>query len=268
MSDETMQWPTEHIDLEQLRDPNEASAKMFLAIMAAPVALFMVFYVLITFGLILFLFGFILAMQHLMQLFALAYIKTNAIEVTAEQHPAYHAMNQNFSGRLGIEMPAIYIIRQGVFNAFATKLAGKRMVVLYSEAVDALIEGGQERDVAFLIAHELAHHGLGHLDLPERFLVMGKWFVWVALWYSRCREVSCDRVALALIRDRELCTRAVVNMTIGTHLAKTTSVEAAITQWRRHKDEFFVKYRTLYSTHPHNLYRVEIAQNALRHLGF
>jgi Zn-dependent protease with chaperone function len=268
MSDNAAQWSTEPIDLNQVKDPEEATARMVLGLMAAPVVLYLLILVLSTLGLILFVFGFVVAMKYVMQLFALAYIKTNAIEVTAEQHPAYHAMNENFSARLGIEMPAIYIIRQGAFNAFATKLAGKRMVVLYSEAVDALIEGGEERDVAFLIGHELAHHALGHLDLPERFFALGNWFIWVGLWYSRCREVSCDRVALALIRDRALCTRAVVNMTIGTHLAKTTSVDAAIAQWNSHKDEFFVKYRTLYSTHPHNLSRIDIAQNGLQNMGW
>ncbi len=267
MSDAAHTWPTDSINLQAVRDPSEPTARMVMMLMAAPIAMFVLLYVLLTFGLLLIFIGFILVMKLMLQMFVLAYIKTNAIEVTASQHPEYHEINQNFSARLGIEPPTIYIIREGVFNAFAVKLAGNRLVVLYSEAVDALIEGGGRRDVAFLIGHELAHHALGHLDLIERFVMMGNWFIWVGLWYSRCREVSCDRVALALTGDRELCKRAVVNMTIGTHLAKTTSVDAAIEQWRRHKDEFFVKYRTLYSTHPHNLYRIEIAQTALRGTG-
>jgi len=268
MSDTQTDWPTDRIDLLAVRDPSEPTARMVMMVFAFPVALVVLLYVVLTLGMLLFFIGFVLAMKHIVQLFALAYIKTNAIEVTADQHPAYHAMNQNFSSRLGIAPPTIYIIRESVFNAFAARIAGQRVVVMFSEAVDALIEGGGSRDVAFLLAHELAHHGLGHLDHVEKFVMMGNWFFWVGLWYSRCREASCDRVALALTRDRDLCKRAVVNMTIGTHLAKSTSVDAAIAQWRQHKNEFFVRYRTLYSTHPHNLYRIEIAQTALRDQGF
>ena len=43
--------------------------------------------------------------------------------------------------------------------------------------------------------------------------------------------------------------------------------EQAVRQWQRHQREFFVQYRTLYSTHPHHLARLEHPSSAAAELG-
>ena len=40
-----------------------------------------------------------------------------------------------------------------------------------------------------------------------------------------------------------------------------------VQQWQAHRGEFFVRYRTLYATHPHLLARLEHLNNAAAEFG-
>jgi hypothetical protein len=55
-------------------------------------------------------------------------------------------------------------------------------------------------------------------------------------------------------------------MSVGAQLASKVNVEQAIAQWNQYRSEFFVRYRTMYSGHPHNLWRLEALQSAAREL--
>ena len=56
-------------------------------------------------------------------------------------------------------------------------------------------------------------------------------------------------------------------MTVGAQLAATVNIEEAIAQWNRHRSEFLVRYRTIYSTPPHTLWRLDEMIKAARELG-
>jgi len=57
------------------------------------------------------------------------------------------------------------------------------------------------------------------------------------------------------------------NMTVGAQLANLVDLEEAAQQWARHKSEFFVKYKVIYSHHPPNLWRLTALKQAARELG-
>ena len=95
----------------------------------------------------------------------------------------------------------------------------------------------------------------------------GNWCVWLRLWYSRRCELTCDRMALYCTDNLHTSQLALMNATVGAQLADQVNVKEAVQQWEQHRSEFFVQYRTLYSTHPHNLARLQHLQSAALELG-
>ena len=259
--------PAPTLSPSQLRDPDEGSAFGVLLVFSLLGWLLLLAFIVASAGALLLIIGFIWLARLMGEAFAAAYIRTNAVEVSPEQFPAIHEIVVRFSQRLGQKPPAVYLLQHSVWNALAMRLAGKRMVVLYSGAVDSLLLKGSLREVAWLVGHELGHHFAGHLGFWRRStLILGSWFVWVALWYSRRCEFTCDRYGLACANSLTASQRAVCNMAVGAQLAKDMSIDAAVAQWRRHEKEFFVGYRTLYSTHPMTLARLAALERAAQEL--
>jgi Zn-dependent protease with chaperone function len=89
----------------------------------------------------------------------------------------------------------------------------------------------------------------------------------VNLWHSRRAEFTCDRVGLYCAGSAKASRLALMNLTVGAQLASTVNVEEAVKQWLMHAGEFFVKYRTLYSTHPHLLARLDHLNRAALEFG-
>jgi len=118
-----------------------------------------------------------------------------------------------------------------------------------------------------LVGHELGHHWAGHLNLSQKLARAGGWLVWVSLWHSRRAELTADRVGLfctGSLKDSQL---ALVNATVGAQLAGKVNIAEAAAQWLTHRREFFARYRTLYSTHPHLLARLHHLSGAATELG-
>lgn len=70
------------------------------------------------------------------------------------ENPRLHAMVQGLAQRAGIPMPALYVIHENQPNAFATGRSPERGAVALNTG---LLEMMDEREVAGVIAHELAH---------------------------------------------------------------------------------------------------------------
>ena len=250
--------------MEQLRDPKEKTALICLYIAAVPgmlllVCLFMILLVAIPLFLVAKWVGGALFTAH---------VKTNAVRVSPTQLPELYQAAQSCCQRLEMEMPEIYVMQQNIWNAFAIKFFGRRMVVLYSGAVDSILLHGNIQQLTWLVGHELGHHRAGHLDFSRKIANFGDWCFWLKLWYSRRCEFTCDRVGLYCAGDLPSAQLAVINATVGAQLAGKVNVTEAIGQWRQHQDEFFVKYRTLYSTHPHLLARLDQLTQTAQEFGW
>ena len=249
--------PAVPIALDRLRDPKEMKALTWLYIASVPAWLLLLVWIVAGFGIPLIIIGFILAMKAMGELWFAAHLKTSAVRVSETQLPELFAVVQNSCRNLGMECPEVYVMQQNVWNSFATKVFGRRMVVLLSGAVDSILLKGDMQELSWLVGHELGHHWAGHLNWSQRLAKAGSWLVWVALWHSRRSELTSDRVGLYCAGSLKASQRALVNATVGAQLAGKVNIEEAAAQWREHRGEFFVKYRTLYSTHPLLLARVD-----------
>ena len=251
-----------------LRDPLEGKAFAWLVFFSLFAWVFLAIWVISTLGFALLILGLIAGARHMAELFAVAHIKTNAVEVSERQFPEIQRIAAAFARQIGQPVPTIYVIQENTWNALAMRIAGKRLVVLYSGAVDSILSKGSLSQLAWVIGHEMGHHYAGHLDFLRSMTVgLGSWFVWVRLWYSRRCEFTCDRYGLACAQNLQESLRAVCNMSVGSHLASQVDIEEAIAQWNRYRSEFFVRYRTIYSTHPHTLCRLEALTKAAQELG-
>lgn len=253
--------------LESLRDPREKTALVWLYLASVPAWLFLILWCVISLGIPLVIIGGVWLFIAFGEMMFAAYLKTNAVRVSRTQlAEVYRAVN-SCCQRLGMEAPDVYVMQQNVWNAFATKIFGQRMVVLFSGAVDSILLKGDMQQLTWLVGHELGHHWAGHLNLSQKLARVGGWFIWVNLWHSRRAELTCDRVGLFCAGSLKASQLALVNATAGAQLAGKVNLKEAASQWQIHRREFFVRYRTLYATHPHLLARLDHLNGAAAELG-
>jgi len=126
-------------EMKRLRDRKELKALVWLWIFSAPIWAYLVFQLIVgmkvgkVFGLIgvvavyagIALFGW-LAMK-IAEYFAAAWIKTNAVRISAEQLPELHAVAIACAEKLGLKEPDVYVLQDGIWNAVAYKMAGRRI---------------------------------------------------------------------------------------------------------------------------------------------
>lgn len=254
-------------DLSKLRDPKERSSLVWLYIASVPAWILLVIFIATSYGGLLVIIGVVELLHLFGRLWFAAYVKTNAIRVSESQLPEVYYLARENCQKLGMEVPDVYVLNQNVWNSFATRIFGRRMVVLLSGAVDSILLKGDMKQLSWLIGHELGHHWAGHLNFSQKLANMGGWCIWLALWHSRRRELTCDRVGLYCAGSLKASQGAVVNSAVGAQLANRVNITEAMNQWQTHRDEFFVKYRTLYSTHPHLLARLAFLNEAAMELG-
>jgi Zn-dependent protease with chaperone function len=254
-------------DLSKLRDPKEKTAFMWLVIMSIPVWLFIIIFTVMSVVTLLIFAGLMWIFQIIAELFFLAHLKTNAIRVSATQLPEIYQAAQTGCERLGMPMPDIYVMQHNVWNAFAAKFFSRRVVVLFSGAVDSILLKGDTEQLMWVVGHELGHHWAGHLDWKHKLASLGNWFFWVHLWYSRRRELTCDRVGLYCSGSLRSSQIALANLTVGAQLAAKVQPAVVAQQWHEHQKEFFVRYRTFYSNYPPLLARMDHLTQAGNELG-
>jgi Zn-dependent protease with chaperone function len=167
-------------------------------------------------------------------------IRTEGVRVGPDQLPTIYRAVTQCAERLHLTaVPDVYIIRDTAWNAFATLLARRRVVVLYSTAVDAILPSANvHAQLAFLIGHEFGHHVAGHID---RCLQIAEntfwWCPWLRQWHSRHGEATSDRIGLYCSGDLDASLQVIANMMVGTQLAREVNPEALIQYWQQVKHE-------------------------------
>lgn len=152
---------------------------------------------------------------------AYAQLRGSSLEITPQQFPEIYQTAAELSERMGLkEVPEIFIIEDNTQNAMAMKLASKNFVILLDDIVHGAECTGNKQALSFIIAHELAHHALGHTGTIRRFLSQ------YHKPLSRLDEFSCDAVAHAMVGDSTAARDALALLLVGPHLFSRVNLEA------------------------------------------
>lgn len=191
----------------------------------------------------------------------IAHVRGSGVRVGPEQFPEIWDRIVTLSRAAGMrEPPEAYIMQAGgELNAFATKFLGGRLMVLYSELLEACGDDEPARDM--VIGHELGHLAMRHLDW---FLLTapGRFIPFLGSAYSRACEYSCDRYGAHLCGDPEGATRGLAILAAGPKLAKRVNLQAFVAQ-RRDMDTGWMTIGGWLSGYPPLSARIEVLKPAL-----
>ncbi len=177
------------------RWPSEIPLLVLVALAAAGIWFFLVFSIIGV--LYAALIGLFLFFTHLG---FVAHLRGSAVRLGPDQFPELHRRVQELAARAGLaRVPEAYVMHAGgSLNALATHFLRARMIVLFSDLLDACGDNEAARDM--IIGHELGHIRAGHLRY-RWFLFPGFLVPLLGTAYSRAREYTCDRYGAALCGD-------------------------------------------------------------------
>lgn len=176
-------------------------------------------------------------------------IRGNGVKVSREQFPDVYERIEALSFEMRLpKMPDVFIVQsEGALNAFATRFFGRDVVVLYSEIFELARQQG-EKELDFIIAHELAHIKRRHL-WKGWLTLPAAWIPFLSNAYSRAAEYTCDRHAAHFIGDGEAAKRALTILGVGKRLYTEVNEEAYVRQIKQETNPFVWLAEKL-STHP------------------
>ena len=176
-------------------------------------------------------------------------LRGNGVRVSEKQFPDIYDRVVDLSEKMKLKsVPDIFVIHsEGAFNAFATRFFGRNMVVIYSEVFELAREQG-DKELDFIIAHELAHIKRRHIW--KSMLVLPATLVpFLSQAYSRACEYTCDRKAAYYIQDGVAAKRALTILSVGKVLYKEINDFAYLEQIQS-ESNVAVWFAELLSTHP------------------
>lgn len=182
------------------------------------------------------------------------HVRANGVRLGPDQMPALYDRVCAIAEEQGLDVvPDAYLMQAGgLLNAFATKFLGRRMIVLYSELLEACGSDTAARDM--IIGHELGHIRAGHLTW-NWLIAPGLIVPFLGGALSRAREYTCDRYGLAAAGHQHGAELGLTILAVGGRLAKHVNRQAFLDQ----KEElrgFWMWIAQLMSTHPPLMTRI------------
>ncbi len=159
----------------------------------------------------------------------ITHVRGSAVRLGPEQFPELHARVVELARRSGLaEAPEAYLMESGgSLNAFATRLFRGRMIVLFSDLLEACGDDESARDM--VIGHELGHLRAGHLDWIT-FTAPGMLVPFLGSAYSRAREYTCDRWGAFLCGDPAGAARGLAILAAGGQHGPKVNLRAFVAQ--------------------------------------
>lgn len=178
----------------------------------------------------------------------IAYVRGNAVKLGPEQFPELYERVCELSQKAGLrKIPEAYIMQAGgVLNALATKLGRSKMIIIYSDMLDAC--GENEGACDMIIGHEIGHLKAGHLN-GIWFLLPGLFFPFLGSAYSRAREFTCDRFGMALCGNSDNALRGLAILSAGGKMGPEINL-TAFTDQRYLMNNGFMTIGRWLSSHP------------------
>lgn len=189
------------------------------------------------------------------------HIRGSAVRLGEGQFPDLHRRVRELAAAAGVDpVPDAYIMQAGgTLNALATKLFRSKIIVLYSDLLDACGDNKAARDM--IIGHELGHIKAGHLQWMW-LLAPGYLMPLLGAAYSRARERTCDRYGAALCGDRSGALLGLAILAAGGPRGPAVNLKALVGQ-RRDLDTGWMTLGTWFSGYPPLCERVAALQPEL-----
>ena len=189
------------------------------------------------------------------------HFRGNGVRVSTRQFPDIHETARRLSRGVGLEeVPDIYLLQAGgALNAFAMRFMGRGYVVLFSDVVELARRQG-EQALAFVIAHELAHHERGHTGWKRLVIAPALWMPFIGSAYSRACEYTCDAYATDAVADGAV--DGLLVLAAGKELYAEVDAEAFVLQAQEERG-FWVRFAEMMSTHPTLPKRVRAVRNRI-----
>ena len=149
-----------------------------------------------------------------------------------------HQMADHCLERLGIESTLeLYVYPGPTYNAACFKPEEGRVFVIFSSA---LLESFVEKELLFVMGHELGHHVYRHHEIPIGYILRGKGPPPAALAldlfsWSRYAEVSADRAGAFCAQDLQSVVRALFKLASG--LRDERVVQFSLDEFLRQVDD-------------------------------
>ena len=158
-----------------------------------------------------------------------AHVRGSAVRLGPDQFPELYQRVQKLSAKAGLrKAPDAYLMQAGgTLNAFATKFLRSKMIILYSDLLDACGENLAARDM--IIGHELGHIKAGHLNWTW-LQTPGSFVPFLGAAYSRAREYTCDRYGAALCGDKRGALVGLAILSAGRKRGPKVNLQALVQQ--------------------------------------
>jgi Zn-dependent protease with chaperone function len=180
-----------------------------------------------------------------------AALQGSALQVGPGQFREIYESAQVIAQRLGLpKAPDIYIVEDNTLNAAAGKIGSRNVVALIDDTVNACIMTGNIQSLNFILAHEIAHHALGHTGTIRSYLALNLKSL------SRLDEFSCDRVAGEIVNEPNAAVDALAILLAGPQLYPYLRREALIEQAVAVEENRHSKKAEKTLTHPLMLRRI------------
>lgn len=171
----------------------------------------------------------------------------NAIKVHNYQFADLYDIFKNQAKRLNISKAGLYIKQDPEMNAFALGIT-RCSIVLTS----ALVEQMNQKELSFVIGHELGHFKAKHTIISTLINPLGTGNVFSSLIFGlwqRQTELSADRCGLILVKDIDVAISSMVKLSVGGKLYSQINMQGYISQISKSNDAT-VKLSEILLDHP------------------
>ena len=146
------------------------------------------------------------------------YLLGTAVRLTKAMAPSLHNTIESSCKTLEIDKPfEIYVSPSPHYNAFSYGAEGD---TIYIGVTSTLYESFTDKELAFVLGHELGHYQFGHHDIPVVPLIKSGANIDVSLVlnlyaWQRYAEISADRAGLVCVGEVEPTAKAFLKLASG-----------------------------------------------------
>lgn len=194
-----------------------------------------------------------------------AHVRGSSVKLKRDQFPELYDTVARLSRQMEMERPEAYVMQSGgALNALATRFLGTKMIVLYSDLLEACGDNHAARDM--IIAHELAHLKCGHLRW--RWLTLPGFFIpFLGGALSRAREYTCDRYGIAGAGNADDSLRGLAILAAGPVFGPQVNLQGFVDQ-REEMNTGLMTLAEWLGSHPPLSKRIAALNPALDRAGF